>query len=177
MKRIVLVYGLIAGAIVSAMMAVSIFLLHDHMDMEQSMMIGYASMLVAFALIFVGVKSYRDNQNGGQISFGKAFTIGLWITLIASTVYVAVWAVEYNFFVPDFMEKYTATMVNKAKADGLSASELAAKVKEMEQAREWYKNPLFFTLMTYAEILPVGLVVSLITALFLKRKHAQTATA
>lgn len=167
MQRIILVYGLMSGLIVSAIMAISMLTFADHGT--GSMIVGYLSMLIAFAQIFVAVKTYREKHQNGTISFGKAFLIGLFIALIASTLYLITWAFVYHNYMPDFMDKYTAQMLEQEKATATPA-QLQAKVKEMNEFKEQYKNPFFFALMTYAEILPVGLIVSLITALILKRK-------
>ncbi len=172
MRKNVLVYGLIAGVIISALMAVNLAMSGKTGDFDNSMIVGYASMLIAFSMIFVGIKNYRDKYNGGTISFGKAFKVGLLITLIASTIYVIVWLVEEHFFFSDFMEKYMAYEMNKLQASGISAADLADKTKELEQAKEMYKNPFFKILFTYAEILPVGLIVTIISSLILKRKNA-----
>lgn len=171
MKKNILIYGLISGLIVSAIMVVIVSMYSDSSGFEGAMWVGYASMLIAFSMIYVGVKNYRDKYNGGAISFGKAFKIGILIALIASTIYVIVWMFEYQFFFPDFMEKYADHEINRAKANGASGAELAQKIKEMDQAKEMYKNPILRILMTYAEILPVGLLVSLLCALILKRKQ------
>ena len=170
MRKNIIIYGLIAGLIVSALMAVNLGMVNKSGDFGNSVMIGYATMVIAFSLIFVGVKNYRDKYNGGVISFGKAFKIGFFITLIASTIYVVVWLVEEHFFFPDFIDKYTAHEIGKLQSSGASATELASKTKELEQAKEMYKNPALKILMTYAEILPVGLLVTLISSLILKRK-------
>jgi hypothetical protein len=170
MKKNILIYGLISGLIISALMAVNLSLCVKSGNFDSSMWIGYASMLIAFSMIFVGIKNYRDKYNGGVISFGKAFKTGLLITLIASTIYVIVWLVEERFFFPDFMDKYTAHELSKLQSSGISAEELASETKKLEQAKEWYQNPLFKILMTYAEILPVGLIVTLISSFILKRK-------
>jgi len=170
MKKIVLVYGLIAGFIVTAMMVISIAICYRTGEFQGNMLIGYATMLLAFSLIFVGIKNYRDKYNHGLISFGKAFKIGLYISLIASTLYVVVWLIDYYLFIPDFMDKYSAHIINEAKASGSSQLEIDKKVTEMAGFKEMYKNPLFIVLLTYAEILPVGLIVTLISALLLKRK-------
>ncbi|MDB5211048.1 MAG: hypothetical protein JWQ30_1875 [Sediminibacterium sp.] len=178
MKKVILVYGIIAGVIVTAMMAFSTGYFCAKGDFEGGMIYGYSAMIIAFAMIFVGVKSFRDKHNGGVINFGKAFKIGLFISLIASTIYVIGWLINYYCFIPDFMDKYAAVMIAKAKSSGISAAELARKTADMAQMREWYKNPLFVILMTYIEILPVGVIVTLITALVLKRttpKQIQTA--
>lgn len=170
MKKTVLVYGIIAGLIVTAMMAFSTGYFCAKGDFESGMIYGYTSMILAFSMIFVGIKSFRDKYNSGAISFGKAFKVGLFISLIASTIYVIGWLINYYLFIPDFMDKYAATMIEKAKASGISADKLAKQTAEMAQMKEWYKNPLFVILMTYVEILPVALLVTLIAALILKRK-------
>jgi hypothetical protein len=178
MRKLIILYGVIAGLIVSAMMALSMGYFCAKGDFEGGLIYGYAAMLVAFSMIFIGVKSFRDKHNGGIISFGKACKIGLLITLVASTMYVISWLITYYCFIPDFMDKYAAAMLAKEQASGISADELAKKTAEMAQMKEWYKNPLVVILMTYVEILPVGIVVTLISALVLKRtKPRQVQTA
>lgn len=174
MKKSILIYGLIAGFIVSALMAVNVAMCMKSGNYDSSMVVGYAAMLIALSMIYVGVKNYRDKYSNGVISFGKAFKIGFLIALLASTVYVLVWLVEEHFFYPDFMEKYTAHEITTLQSAGLSAPEIADKTKELEQAAAWYQNPLLKILMTYAEILPVGIVVALISALLLKRRNNKT---
>ena len=173
MKKIILVCGLISGIIVSVFMVSSIAVCYSSSDFEGNMLLGYAAMLLSFSLIFVGVKNFRDKYNGGFVSFGKAFQIGLLITLIASTVYVIVWLIDYYLFVPEFMERYTAHVMRELQQEGATAQELREKSVEMEGYREMYKSPLMVILFTYAEILPVGLIVSLLCALILKKKPSQ----
>lgn len=170
MKKNVWVFGTIAGLIVAAWIIVVVTYGHYNPDFQGSMWMGYASMLVAFSLVFVGIKNYRDNFNDGIISFGKAFKIGLYIVLIASTIYVANWLIIYYCFIPDYMEKYTAHMMEQAKRGGLSAAEIAKQRQQMDGYIQMYKNPLMVIALTYLEILPVGLVVAVIAALILKRK-------
>lgn len=179
MKKLVLVFGLLSGLIVTALMAINVIACYNGQMMQVgtgSMIIGFLSMIIAFSLIFVAIKNYRDKQNGGYISFGKAFKIGLFIALIASTMYVVVWAIMYHFFIPDFMEIYSSQMLEQAAANSTPV-ELEAKKAEMAKYGELYKNPIFFTLITYTEILPVGIVVALISALILKRKRKEPAVA
>jgi Protein of unknown function (DUF4199) len=170
MKKIVIVNGLIAGAITAGMFLITMGLYHKEGNFDGGMWFGYASMLLAFSLIFVAIIRYRDKYNNGAISFGKAFRIGLYITLIASTIYVVTWLIDYYVFIPDFAEKYAASMIDKLKAGGASVAEIAKHTKEMNSFKEMYKNPLFVILFTYIEILPVGLLLSLIASLILKRK-------
>lgn len=175
MKRNIIIHGLIAGIIVSVIMLLSMnYLSHckGNVDYDTSMLIGYASMVLAFSLVFVGIRNYRDKYNGGVISFGKAFKTGILIVLIASTIYVIAWLIDYFFFVPDFMDKYATQMLDELKASGASPAEIDAETKEMATFVKMYKNPLFTALMTYTEILPAGLIVTLISSMILKRKQA-----
>jgi hypothetical protein len=175
MKKIILTYGLIAGAIVTAFMAYGVYSLNKNQDYEGSMILGYTGMLVAFSFVFIGVKNYRDKQNNGVITFGKALKIGALISLIASTIYVGVWLVEYYCLYPDFMEKYSAAAIKKMSTSTMTAAEIKAKTDEMLMMKEMYKNPLWVIVFTYAEVLlPIGLLVPFISALILKRN--QTAT-
>lgn len=179
MKRTVLIYGAIAGAVVSLFMSITMLLTANDEKIStgaSSMVIGYLGMLIAFTFIFVAIKSYRDKQNGGIISFGKAFGMGLLIAFIASTLYVVTWAIVYNNFLPGYMDKYCAVMIEQAKAS-LSGAALQEKIDEINNARKMYATPWGFTLFTYAEILPVGILVSLIAALVLKRRRLKVAMA
>ena len=171
MKKNIITYGLIAGIVVSFLMLFSINL--NINDFNISLFIGYASMLIAFSFVFVGIRNYRNKYNEGVISFGKAFKIGIMIVLIASTIYVISWLIDYYFFNPGYMEKYAAHILDKLKASGASQIEIDKQTKEMANFAKMYKNPLFNAMMTYVEILPVGLIVTLISAFILKRKTAK----
>jgi hypothetical protein len=170
MKKNVLVFGLVSGSIVSALMIVFTALSYGNSNYENGMLLGYASMLLAFSFVFVGIKNFRDKYNEGVISFGKAFKIGLFITLISSTMYVITWLFVYYFYMPDFMEKYAAHMISEAQSSGATAMQLEAQAAEMASYKEMYNNPVFVILLTYMEILPIGLIITAICALILKRK-------
>ncbi|WP_291906770.1 DUF4199 domain-containing protein [Chitinophaga sp. CB10] len=171
MKKIVLTYGLIAGVIVSAWLSVNIWIFYRNgAPCQNGMVYGYASMIIAFAAVFLGIKRYRDQYQGGVITFGRAFKVGLLITLIACTLYVLVWEVLYHFYVPDFMEVYSKQYLEDMRASGESAAAIQAEAERMEQFSELYRNPLFRVLATYMEILPVGLAITLLSALVLKRR-------
>ena len=176
MKKNILIYGIASGLIVSILMLFTISYMSycaGNVDYDTSMVIGYASMLLAFSLVFIGVRNYRDKYNAGIISFGKAFKIGMMMVLIASTINVIAWLVDYYFFIPDFMDKISAHELDKLKASGATAVEIDKQTKEMADFATMYKNPFFNAMITYVEILPVGLIVTLISSLILKRKAAK----
>ncbi|TDE15462.1 DUF4199 domain-containing protein [Dyadobacter psychrotolerans] len=175
MKRNVVVFGLISGVVLAVFSMIVTWQCYKNEDFESNMLLGYTFMLAAFSSIFVGIKSYRDKHNMGVISFGKAFKIGLLITLIASTFYVVAWLFEYYLIIPDFMDRYTAHTMKEFVAGGATPQEISLKESEMQGYVEMYKNPAYVVLFTYAEVLPIGLVISLISALILKRKSADRA--
>lgn len=177
MKRSILVFGAISGVIISTFMAISMALMgcSSDGDMTGGMIIGFSAMVVSFSFVFIGIKNFRDKQNGGVLTFGKGFLLGFMISLVASTMYVVTWAFEYHLFLPDFMDKYTAIQIKQFQESGVSGAALDEAIKGLEAENYKYKhNPFFFTMYTYMEILPVGILISLISALILKRKVAKT---
>jgi hypothetical protein len=177
MKRTVLTFGFISGAILAVMMAITMAF-HDQIGFEKKgLVIGYTTMVLAFMMTFVGIKSYRDKVAGGAIKFGKAFQVGILITAIGSACYVASWEVIYYNFMPDFADKYAAYETAKAKESGATEAQLAAKAKEMADFKEMYKNPLINVAFTLVEPLPVGLLMTLVAAGVLSRKKSGGALA
>lgn len=171
MKKIVWTFGLIAGAILGAMTAVMVPMsMHDAKSFEHSEIFGYTVMVLSLLLVFFAVRSYRENVSAGAISFGKAFQVGILVTLVASAVYVATWEVVYYNFIPDFADKYAARMLEKMKTKGESAQAVEKAVGEMAKFKEMYKNPLFNIGMTFIEVFPVGLAVTLVSAAILRKK-------
>ncbi|MEO5571073.1 MAG: DUF4199 domain-containing protein [Bacteroidia bacterium] len=179
MKKNILVFGTISGVIISTFMGISMAIIGcgsgDMDGASSSMIVGFSAMAVAFSFIFVGIKNYRDKQNGGSITFGKGFLLGFMISLIASTIYVITWALEFHFFLPDFIDKYSSMQVKQLHESGISGAALDEAVKGIERESYNYKhNPFFFAMYTYMEILPVGIIITLISALILKRKEPVT---
>jgi hypothetical protein len=170
MKRNVLIFGLVLGTILCINMVYMVNLCYTNPDFKSNDVLGYAAMVVVFSLTFFGIRNYRNKELGGVISFGKAFKTGALIAFAGSTMYVLVWLFYYYLFVPDFIDVFIPHVLNDAARNGATAAELAEKTKEMADFREMYKNPLFVVLITYSEVLPVGLVVALISSLILKRK-------
>jgi hypothetical protein len=171
MKKIVLTFGVIAGLIVTGLMLLSISLAMDNSDFDYGQVVGYLSMIIAFSTIFFAVKSYRDSEGRGRITFGKGFLIGLYITLIAGIFYVIGWEIYYSSYGQEFSEKYALCMIDKAKSEGATQAELREKVNEMEEFKKLYDNPIVRIPMTFVEIFPVGIVVALVCAAILRKKE------
>jgi hypothetical protein len=168
MKKTILTFGLISGAIMSVMLAATVPF-HDQIGYDVAEVIGYTTLLVAGLLIFVGIRSYRDNVGGGLVTFGRAFSVGVGIALVASVLYVATWQVVYTTLAPDFSEKFSAHLMEEARASGESQAEIDKKLADIRKYAEWYKNPALRAALTFLEPLPVALVIALISAAILRR--------
>ncbi|MBB5437649.1 hypothetical protein HDC92_001321 [Pedobacter sp. AK017] len=164
MKKTVWIFGLIIGGILAANMVAMVQMVYSG-KFKGNDFVGYAALVVIFSIIFFGIKNYKNKQNAGLISFGKAFKIGTLIAFIGSTVYVVVWLFYYYLFVPDFMDVYTSCVLRES-----TPADLPAKTQQMADFKEMYKNPLFVVLITYSEVFPIGLIVALISGLILKKK-------
>lgn len=178
MNKIILRNGLIAGGILGIFVVAMVPLCRDGgLNFDYSEVVGYTSMVLAFLLVFFGIRSYRDQVGGGAITFGKAFGVGILITLIACVIYVATWEIIYFNFVPDFVDQYSAHVVQKAKRDGASDAKILETQKQLAEFKRNYANPLYNVGMTFMEVLPVGLIVTLVSAAILRRRPPTAAPA
>jgi hypothetical protein len=169
MKKTIITFGLISGAI-STIMMVATMLFADRIGMDRGYVVGYTSIVLSFLLVYFGIRSYRDHEGNGRITFSKAFTVGICITLISCVCYVIAWEILYYNFMPDFLDKWSAHAIEKARAAGASAAVIQAKLEEFKRYRELYANPLTNAAMTFIEPFPVGLVITLISAAILRKK-------
>ena len=174
MKKIVLTFGLIAGGILSVFLAAP-FLLKDSADIEHGMLYGYATMVLSLLLIYFGVRQYRDQAEPGGLSFWKGFQVGFLIFVVAGLCYVITWEILYRTVASGFITDYMTQNLEHARAAGATEAELAAQQAEMTKFMAMYANPLFRAMMSFLEPLPVGIVLSLVTAGLLRRAPAPTA--
>jgi hypothetical protein len=176
MRKTVLTFGLISGGILSVMMLATIPFM-DSIGFDRGEVIGYTTMVLAFLLIFFGVRSYRDNVAGGTVSFGRAFAVGALIAVVASVCYVVTWEIIYFKVAPDFWTKYQAYTIEKARASGESSAAIAKRVADMQRFDRLYRNPAINAAITFIEPLPVGLVFALVSAGILRRRPQRRTSA
>lgn len=178
MKKIVLRFGLASGAIILVLSSIMMPLcMNGTLDMDISQVLGYSAMVLAFLMVFFGVRSYRDNVAGGSIGFGKAFQVGILITLITCAIYVIAWEITYFNFMPDFLDKFNAHVLEKMRASGESEAAIQEQAAELATMAKYYDNVLFNVAITFMEIFPVGLIVTLVSAAILRRKPREGAPA
>jgi hypothetical protein len=128
MKKVVLTFGLISGALMAIFMFATMPFI-DKIGFDKGLIVGYTNIVLAFILVFFGIRSYRENVNGGVVSFGRAFVIGILITLISSICYVIAWQILYHTLLPDFFDKYAAHAIEKARAAGATAEAFRRRLR------------------------------------------------
>ncbi|HRG28606.1 MAG TPA: DUF4199 domain-containing protein [Chitinophagales bacterium] len=170
MRKTILTYGLISGGIAALLMFITVLFVSDKEDFSSGVYVGYAGIILSFVLVYFGIKSYRDKYRNGIISFGKAFQVGILIAAISSLIYVIAWMSYSPYLMPDFPQKYAKAQIENAKEAGKSEAEVAQVEEEMQKYLESIENPLIYGLMTFAEPFPVGLIITLISSMILKRK-------
>jgi len=164
MKKTVLTFGLISGTLMAAMMFATLPFTNSPWLQSHSMMIGYTTMVLSFMLVFFGVRSYRENV-GGTITFGRAFAVGILITLISSVLYVIAWEIMY-FGIPSFGERFMTMCVAHVKNSGASPEAIQTELDQLK----YLNNPFINAAMTFIEPFPVGLIITLISAAILRKK-------
>lgn len=169
MKKTILTFGLISGVISSLMMVATVPFM-DSISSDRGYVLGYTTIILSLLLVYFGVRSYRDNVAKGQITFGKAFLVGLAITVISCLFYVATWEIIYFNFMPDFMDKYGAHVIQKMQASGATAAAIQQQTEQLDKLKVSYKNPFFNMAMTFIEPFPVGVVITLLSAAVLRKK-------
>ena len=175
MKKTVLIFGLISGAISAAMMF-TVLPFVDRIGFDKGVIVGYTAIIVSFLMVFFGIRSYRENVGGGTITFGRAFAVGILITLISCICYVVAWEIIYFNFMPDFIAKYSAHVIEKAKVSGTSAEALQRQVEEMKKFKVMYDNPFFNAAISFTEPFPIGLIITLISALILRKRSKSSSS-
>jgi predicted RND superfamily exporter protein len=170
MRKHILINGLLIG-IINSLGFVAMIFTNTHMNFEYGQIMGYGLMLAAFALVYLAVKRYRDNHLGGYINFGPALFLGLMITLVASTIYVLSWLLVYYNFMPDFMERYAEATYEGLKNSKVKDLEIEEKMARIAKIADLYKHLPWVILLTYAEILPIGTLASLVSSLVLRKSQ------
>jgi hypothetical protein len=171
MLRTILTYGLIAGLIAGVPLTLFTLVIDGDNMMQWGMLVGYGLMLLAFTTIFIAIKQRRDGPCGGVIRFWPAFALGLGISFIAGILYVVAWEIGQALSGGDFAATYSKAMIAQQKAAGVNGEALTRLTAEMADFRRSYADPLFRLPMTFIEIFPVGVLVSLIAAALLRNSR------
>lgn len=165
MKKTILLFGLIIGILLSTNAIIHMNMIYNNPDYKPNNVLGYATLIGLFSIIYFGLRMYRNNHLDGKINFLQAFKVGALICFLASTVYVVIGLIYYYFFAPDFIDVFTDFVIKNSPPDQLETT-----TAQMASFKEMYKNPILVVLITYMEVMPIGMIVALIWSFIVKKK-------
>lgn len=168
--KTIILFGLMGGMVtVLNYLMWSRMHLENMTDMAYTMLIGYVIMLLSCIPIFFGLRKIRANSEG-KISFGKLLLLGLGIAGVAGLIYGIAWAVYYNTH-PGILDWFNKNITEQMTKEGKTATEIQKSVSQMKEMFKMYDNPITAVLVPmFMEFMPVGLIVSLISAAILRMK-------
>jgi len=167
MKRTILRFGLYS-AITTCILSFLIWALVDVVDNTTGEIIGYSSMVVSLIFVYFGIKHFRDKENNGFVSFGKALLIGVLISLMAALAFGILDIIYVKYINPDFMTDYYDGMLKQAQS--LPAEEFEIRKTELESEKEMFSNPFMHFFFMSMMVFVIGFIISLLSALILQRK-------
>jgi hypothetical protein len=138
---------------------------------EGGLVVGYLTQLIALTVVFLGIKAHRDHALGGVIKFFPALGVGVAISAIATLGWVFGWEIVLAITHFDFGAMYSKSMIAEATARGADAAEIAKITKDAADFAAMYSNPVIRFGMSFIEMFPVGVLVSLISAALLRNSR------
>ena len=169
MKKTVLTFGLISGAISAGILLATIHYIGS-MDFRKEGILGYTSIVLSALVVFFGIRSYREDAGAGQLTFGRGVAVGLLITLVSCACYMVAFQVVYFKTAPGIGEKYAACMVERVRASGASQQKVDEMAKQARSFKQLYDSPATNAALTFAEMFPVGLVATVISSGILRKR-------
>lgn len=174
MQKIVLRYGLYAMLFIVALSALEFFVLNDLLSSSLQEVMGYLTMLLSMVFVFLGIRQYRDKCNNGQLSFFQGLKVGILIVLIPSVAFGLFDLLYTEVLHPGWMDEYYANYIARIKASTPPA-QLEAALQKANDQKELFSNPLMQFLLMSATVFIIGLIVTIISALTLRRRKLATA--
>ena len=139
-------------------------------DHRRADILGYASIVLSALVVFFGIRSYREKEGGGQITFGRGLLVGVLITLIGCACVIVAFELVYFWLVPDYGEKFSACMVDRARESGGTEAEIEKARGQAAMFKRLYDNPFTNAAVTFATSFPIGLAASAISAALLRKR-------
>jgi len=170
MKKTILTFGPISAAMMAAMYVV-FCLARDSGNILLSQILTYTGAVLLFVMLFFGIKYYRDHAQSGFITFGKAFQVGIYISLVTSVCSALIWMILYEPVFKDFMDHHTAALIEKLNTSGAPVAEIASKKEEILSHDALYDNPIYRAGIIFIQGFPVEAIMTVIAAFVLKKKQ------
>ena len=167
MKKTIVRYGGFSVIFMVLFFLAEMMVFANKNDFKVQEIFGWVGIFISTMFIFFGIRYYRDRHNHGSLSFGRGLKVGLLILLMPSLTF-GIFNVIYVMLNPDFMDTYYNYQVTQLK-ESLPAGEAALKIQAMEKDKEMFMSPAVQFFAMFFSVFAVGLVVTVISALVLRR--------
>jgi hypothetical protein len=167
MKKTVLRYGLLSSLVIVILFLLSFMIFHDTNFAAQEVF-GWASMVISLLFVFFGIKHYRDKENGGILSFGQGMKIGVLIVLIPALVFGVFDILYVTVINPGFMETYYQHSLTQLQ-QSLPAADFEKEKVKLQAQMDMFSNPVVNGLVMALTVFMIGLIVTVISSLILRR--------
>jgi len=176
MKHTVLRYGLLGASVILGISMFQFFVFRDKLDYSIQEVIGYLTIFLSMIFVFLGIRHYRDHHAGGTLSFGKGLKVGLLIVLIPSLAFGLFDIIYTRVINPAWREEYMDHSLRQLQQT-VPADQLAAREEAFRKSMELFSNPIAEFFLMFLTVFIIGLIVSIIAALALRRKEERVAPA
>lgn len=144
---------------------------------NSSEIVGYSVMIVSAIAVIYGIKDYKQNQNGGQLSFFSGFGVGAAISAIAGLMFGAYILLYLKFINPEFTQTYMAYYEQQIKNSGATEEVMQQQLAELASYSDMMSNDFAQAAVMFVTVLMIGLLFSLVAAFAMRTSanHSQTA--
>ncbi len=175
MKSTVLRYGIYAMLAILALSAIHFFLIFPNVSYEMAEVAGYLTMVLSMIFVFAGIRHYRDHVNNGTLSFGQGLKVGALIVLVPAVAFGLFDILYTSVLNPSWADEYIIYQIEKIKASA-PAAEVEEEIKKFQRNMDMFKNPFFQFLLMTGTVYIIGLIVTIISSLALRRNKPVVAT-
>jgi hypothetical protein len=156
-------------AIITGLISSVYFLVLYLLKAETSKVGGWIGYLILIAIMYLGIKDYRDKDLGGYINFGKSFSTGILIAFFAGIIYAIFVLIFISFvdtnFINNILQISEQNMIDK----GMSQEQIEMGMKYSKM----FVSPIMLTVFTVIGYAFFGMIFSLILSAILKKENPQ----
>lgn len=156
-------YGALLG-LVLILFSVLLYVL----DQTTNKALSWVSYLFIIAGVYLGTKAFRDNVNGGFVTYSQALWTGTLIVVFASFLSAFYTYVFTKFIDPGLITKILdETEMQMLEQPGMTEDTVEQSMKYVKM----FITPGMMTVMVVLTYTVVGFVISLITSAILKKEN------
>ncbi len=166
MQKLILRYSIYA-ALTLIVIGLFNFTVLSKMSYEVQEIAGYLSIFLSMIFVFLGIKQYRDQINGGKLSFVEGLKVGTLIILIPAIAFGLLDLVYTELINPAWKEQYYTHYLEQYKS--LPAAEFEKMKAQLKAQQDMFSSPGLQFLIMSMTVFVLGMIVTVISSLTLRR--------